>query len=185
MSISLYKPNSKNTGCAFNFKMGVNKKKEPVIYVSAIQQYSWDDKRKTGNFSGNRDDAEKKINVKFSEFEIGGFISAFSNRHEYSTFHSYEDNKTSIKCVPWDKQVKSGSESIVVPAFGITLTRNGNQTFRVPLEPGEVEGLKSFFDFYLKELYRHRRKVEIAQYQKSLEKDESPTEEKETSEAPF
>ena len=74
MSISLYKPNSKNAGCAFNFKIGVNRNKEPVVYVSAIQQYSWDDKKKSGNFSGNKDDPEKNINLKFSEFEIGGII---------------------------------------------------------------------------------------------------------------
>ena len=63
MSISLYKPNSKNAGCAFNFKIGVNRNKEPVVYISAIQQYSWDDKRKTGNFSGNKDDPDKNINL--------------------------------------------------------------------------------------------------------------------------
>ena len=50
MSLSLYKPNSKNTGCAFSFKIGANKNKEPVIYVTAIQQYSWDDAKKAGNF---------------------------------------------------------------------------------------------------------------------------------------
>ena len=86
MSISLYKPNSKNTGCAFNFKIGVNKSKEPVIYASAIQQYSWDDSKKTGNFSGNGNDPDKKINLKFTEFEIGGIISAFKNRNEFSHF---------------------------------------------------------------------------------------------------
>ena len=64
MSISLYKPNSKNTGCAFNFSIGKNKKKEPVIYVNAIQQFSWDDKKKIASFSGNANDSDKKINLK-------------------------------------------------------------------------------------------------------------------------
>lgn len=186
MSISLYKPNSKNAGCAFNFKIGVNRNKEPVVYVSAIQQYSWDDKKKTGNFSGNKDNPEKNINLKFSEFEIGGIISSFNRRYEYSAFHSYEDNKTSIKFVPWDKQVKGQSGTTTVPAFGITFTRNGNQSFRVPLEPGEVENLDQFFKFYLKELYSHRRREEIKNLQKYKKEtqEESATSEN-SSEAPF
>lgn len=161
MSISLYKPNSKNTGCAFNFSIGQNKKKEPVVYVNAIQQYSWDDKKKTASFSGNSSDPDKKINLKFTEFEIGGVISAFKHRNEYSSFHAYEDNKTSIKFVPWDKKtkIKNGDEEkfVTLPAFGITFTRNGSQTFRIPLEPGEVENLTEYFKYYLTCLYEHRK----------------------------
>ncbi len=164
MSLSLYKPNSKNEGSAFNFTIGTNKKKEPVVYVNAIQQFSWNDKTKTANFSGNASDPDKKINLKFTEFEIGGIISAFKNRNEYSSFHAYEDNKTSIKFVPWDKKskIKKGNEEVWVtlPAFGITLTRNGTQTFRVPLEPGEVENLIEFFRYFLGVLYEHRKKEE-------------------------
>ena len=186
MSISLYKPNSKNAGCAFNFKIGVNRNKEPVVYVSAIQQYSWDDKKKSGSFTGNKDDPDKNINLKFSEFEIGGIISSFKKRYEYSAFHSYEDNKTSIKFVPWDKQVKSQSGSITVPAFGITFTRNGNQSFRVPLEPGEVENLNQFFKFYLRELYSHRRKEEIKNIQKyKKEQGSAQNSSGQTDQAPF
>ena len=65
MSLTLYKPNSKNLGCAFSFRAGINKNKEPTIYVSAIQQFSWDSSKKTGNFSGNRDNPDKNINIKF------------------------------------------------------------------------------------------------------------------------
>ena len=161
MSISLYKPNSKNTGCAFNFSIGQNKNKEPVVYVNAIQQYSWDEKNRSGSFSNNASDPDKKISLKFTEFEIGGIISAFNNRNEYSSFHSFEDNKTSIKFAPWDKKtkVKVGDQEkyVVLPAFGVTFTRNGNQTFRIPIEPGEVENLKEFFKHYLSNLYDHRR----------------------------
>jgi hypothetical protein len=186
MSISLYKPNSKNAGCAFNFKIGVNRNKEPVVYVSAIQQYSWDDKKKSGNFSGNKDDPDKNINLKFSEFEIGGIISSFRKRYEYSAFHSYEDNKTSIKFVPWDKQSKTQNGTITLPAFGITFTRNGNQSFRIPLEPGEVENLDQFLKFYLKELYSHRRREEIKNIQKyKKDQQEETNNVKGTDEAPF
>jgi hypothetical protein len=192
MSLSLYKPNSKNAGCAFNFSIGNDKKKEPVVYVNAIQQHSWDDKKKTGNFSGNANDPEKKINIKFTEFEIGGIISAFKNRHEFSSYHAYEENKTTIKCVPWDKKTKiknkEGESWVTLPAFGITFTRNGNQTFRIPLEPGEVENVTEFLRFYLNTLYSHRKKEEIKklkQYKSQNREDSSSDSEPTSEEAPF
>lgn len=191
MSLSLYKPNSKNNGCAFNFKMGTNKNKEPVVYVTAIQQYSWDDKKKIANFSGNSNDEEKKINLKFTEFEIGGIISAFKNRNEFSSYHSYDQSKTSIKFVPWDKKskIKNGNkeEWITLPAFGATFTRNGNQTFRVPIEPGEVENLLEFFSYFLLTLNKYRHKESIKNLEKyRAKKDQNSTKkDSKSTDAPF
>ena len=177
MSLSLYKPNSKNTGCAFNFKIGTSKKHEPTLYVSSNQQYSWDSKTHTGNFSGNKDDSDKNIHVKFNEWEVGSMISAFENRMEYSTFHAFEDNKTTIKFAPWDKPIKVSKqepktkkyveETAIAPAFGINLTRNGNQTFRVPLEPGEVETIKAFLKSFLGKLMDDRYEKEQARLRKA------------------
>ena len=182
MSLALYKPNAKNTGCAFSFRIGINKKLEPTLYVSAIQQFSWDSQKRSGNFSGNREDTDKNISVKFNEFEVGGIISAFSRRMEYSTFHSFEENKTSIKFTPWDKPIKDSSDKAA--AFGLVFTRNGNQTFRLPLEPGEVETLSEFLRFFLHELYRHRRREEIKiQKNKKLKNEESKP--KDPSDVPF
>lgn len=146
MNLSLYKPNSKNSGCACNFSVGQNPEGAPAFYVSAIQQYSWNDKTKKASFSQNKEIPEKNINVKFNEWEIGSIISAFNNRHEYSSYHTFNENSTSIKFTPWDKPQKQGGK---LPAFGMVLTRNGNQTFRLPLEPGEIETLKAFLKKYL------------------------------------
>jgi len=195
MSLSLYKPNSKNAGCAFSFRIGINKKLEPTLYVSAIQQFSWDSSKRSGNFSGNRENPDKNINVKFNEFEVGGILSAFKCRNEFSTFHSFEDNKTSIKFTPWDKptKVRRGDSEVTIklPAFGAVLTRNGNQVFRIPLEPGEVEALSEFLRFFLGELYKHRRREEIkiqknkkAQFEKKANTQVEPLRPTE-SDAPF
>jgi hypothetical protein len=79
-------------------------------------------------------------------------VSAVRNRFEWSTYHAFEENKTQIKLSPWDKKVKVSKlnsstkeyyeENITVPAFGLSVVRNGNQTFKIPLEPGEVECLR-------------------------------------------
>lgn len=167
MSISIYKPNSKCAGCAFSFSVGYAKgDKPPSLYVNAIQQSSWDNNKKTGSFSENKSDPDKNIFVKFNEFEIGSMISSFNTRIEYSTLHAYEENKTQIKLTPWDKDEKISSydyktksfveQKVKVPAFGINITRNGNQTFRIPLTPGEVEVLKNFLLFTLNQINEHR-----------------------------
>jgi len=178
MNLSLYKPNSKNTGCAFNFSVGQGNKGLPALYASAIQQHSWDGNSKTANFANNKEDPDKNINVKFNEFEVGSIISAFDKRYEYSTYHTFEENSTSIKFTPWDKSVKAKDGQQTIPAFGMVLTRNGNQVFRLPLEPGEVETLKRLFKFYLNELFNALKAQQLSrQSAKKLAKDPS--------EAPF
>tara|TARA_Y100000592_G_scaffold18799_1_gene28758 strand:- start:13830 stop:14381 length:552 start_codon:yes stop_codon:yes gene_type:complete len=182
--ISLYKPNSKNNGCAFNFQIGTdNKSKEPTLYVSAIQQYSWDADKRIGSFSKNRDNPEKNINVKLDEFECGEIISAFRNRNEYSTFHAFGDNKTSIKFVPWDKKYKpyGSDKEQLVRAFGINISRSGN-TFKIPLEPGDIEVLSRFLKHYLDELIKGRVSRQQKQYR---DKGKSSSTNGHCEEAPF
>ena len=47
--INFYKPNSKNSGNAFGFRLGVKgKTDEPCLYMTAVQQHSWDPKKRSG-----------------------------------------------------------------------------------------------------------------------------------------
>lgn len=170
MSLSLYKPNSKNTGCAFNFSIGVNRNGEPALYISAIQQHTWNDKTKSGSFSENRSNPDKNINVKLNEFEAGAIINSIKNRYEYSTFHSYEENKTSIKFTPWDKKTKTQNGEITVPAFGLNIIRNGSQTFRIPIEAGETENLIILMKEFIKSLMSYRKEKQSRE-QKTKDKD--------------
>jgi hypothetical protein len=177
MSISIYKPNSKNSGCAFSFRYGVQKNNDPCLFVNSIKQYSWDDTKKTGNFSSNADDPSKNLSIKFNEFECGSIISSLRNRYEYNTFHNYEDNKTTIKFSPWDKKIKISSLNQktkkfeenyqVIPAFGLSITRNGTDTFKIPLEPGEVEIIISFIQSIINRVIDHRIQTQINNLKKS------------------
>lgn len=153
MSIQIYKPNKSNTGFAFSFYMGENQRDgSPSLFINAIAQHSWDDRKKLGSFSGSKDDPNKNISIKFNEFECGSIISSIENRYEWNTYHAYEDNKTQIKLSPWDKVTtntkinqktkETYEEKVTIPAFGIVITRNGNQVFKIPLEPGEAECIK-------------------------------------------
>lgn len=169
MSIALYKPNSKNTGTAVNFRIGVGKFNTPALYVGAIQQHSWDESRKIGSFSENSKNPDKTINIKLGEFECGEIINSIQDRVEYTTFHKFDDNQTIIKFTPWDKtrkisklnpKTKSFEDSqVVVGAFGMTITRNGNQTFKISLEPGEVRVVEEYLKLFLQELFNSRKEA--------------------------
>ena len=171
MSVPLYKPNSKNTGSAFSFQYGVTKNGEPCLFMRAIQQHGWDSDKKIGNFASNRDDPSKNLSLKFNEFECGSILSAFKDRYEFNTFHTYEDNKTTIRIAPWDKKVKVSSlnpktkkieeKTQTVPAFGISVTRNGSDTFKISVEPGEVQDISVFIKVILSRLYNYRIEKQI------------------------
>ena len=184
MSVLLYKPNPKTTGAAFTFQAGTDSKsQEPVLYIKSVKQHSWDDVKKKGYFHPNAKDPEKNIILKFNEFEIGSLISAIEGRREYSTFHSYGDDKTSIKFLPWDKPTKTSafnsktnqyeSKQITIPAFGLTLTKNGSNSFKIALEPGECACVKALLNNILSELYSTRRKKEQASI-KAANQNQSP-----------
>ena len=159
MIVQYYKPNAKNTGCAFSFDIGANNKnKEPCVYVRAVKQYSWDGSKRTGSFSGNAKDPEKSISIKLNEIEIGGFINAIINYKEFSAFHSYEDNKTSISFKPYTK--KDGTEAC---SFGVT--RNSTNKFGIGVEMSEAYGLLEFCKMFLQELYTCRLMKNLNQRQ--------------------
>lgn len=149
MNFSLYKPNSKVTGCAFQFKLGNGKNSEKTLYVSAIQQASWNENTKTGSFSENAKNPEKNLNIKLNINEIGGFLYAIRQYKEFSAYHTYEENKTQISFKPYQK--KDGTD-----AFSFSISRNGNQKFGIGIELGEAEALAEFLKFSLNEIFLSR-----------------------------
>ena len=172
MSLSLYKPNSKNTGCGFSFQAGLDAKtREPSFYIKAIRQHTWDSTKKRGYFQGNVGETDKNIIVKFNEYELGSFIYAFKTRTEYNTFHTFNDDKTVIKLAPWDKKTKKSVKNettgqwedawSTIPAFSLSLTRNGNQQFGIGIEPGEAETITQLMKFSLRNLFTTRLNKQI------------------------
>lgn len=186
MSLSLYKPNSKNTGCGFSFQAGLDAKtREPSFYIKAIKQHTWDSSKKRGYFQGNVGEGDKNIIVKFNEYELGSFIHAFKTRTEYNTFHTFNDDKTVIKLSPWDKKTKKSVKNeetgqwedkwLTLPAFSLSLTRNGNQQFGIGIEPGEAQTIVQLIKFSLNNLFNARlnKQIEsVREEQKSTTQDD-------------
>jgi len=179
MSISIYKPNSKNTGSGFSFQIGVGKNQEPALFIKSILQAHWDDKAKQGSFKDNIDNPDKNITVKFSEYEVGHIIHAMRTRSTYTTYHSYESDRTNIKFMPWDKKAKKSvkgkdgqwkDEWVPVDAFSVSFVRNGNQNFVIGLEPGETETVMEFLRFFLKNLFSYRFDKQLLDIKKAKQK---------------
>ena len=148
--INFYKPNSKNSGSAFGFRIGIQgKTDEPCLYMTAVQQSSWDSNKKKGSFSGNSKNPEKSASVKFNESELGGFIFAIENYDKFNAFHSYDDNSTSISLSPYTK--KDGAK-----AFSFSVTRNSSIKFGMGLEMSEAQLLSEYFKYVLRELFQYR-----------------------------
>jgi len=152
MILSIYKPTPKNDGHAFSFRISTQGK-SPVFYVNAIRQHSWDNNKKTGNFAKNKDVDDKNISFKLNDFELGEILSSIKSRIPWSGYHTFNDNNTTIRFTPWDKprivKGKDGKDQKYnSPAFGFSITRNGNQNYRIALEPGETEALRLLIEKY-------------------------------------
>ena len=148
--INFYKPNSKNTGNAFGFRLGIQgKNEEPCLYMTAVKQHSWDSKKKSGSFSANAKNPEKSVSIKINEAELGGFICAIENYEKFSAFHSFDDNKTAISLAPYTKQ--DGTK-----AFSFSVSRNSANKFGIGLEMSEAYLLVEYFKFILNKIFTYR-----------------------------
>jgi hypothetical protein len=153
--------------------------------MSAISQYSWDSDKKIGSFAGNAKDSEKTVNVKLSEFECGEVISAIKNRYDYSTFHSFDNNNTTIKFSPWDKDVKISKydpeskgfkeSKIKVPAFGVSISKGKGSTFKIGMDPGEAEVFTKLLERFINLFVDEKINIQKALSKKYQENKPSPS----------
>jgi hypothetical protein len=185
MKFTLYKPNSKNTGSAFSFDLTKDKKDEAVLYVSMIQQHSWNDQTKNGSFKENAKNPEKSGTIKFSPTEAGEILSSLKTRIPFVAFHRKGDDTTIIRFTPWDKKrkikVKDGDKFYDTPAFGLSVCRNSSQTFKLPLEAGETEALAELLKIYIQESFIQKPYEAKTPYTKK----EEPKKEIEDDDVPF
>lgn len=150
MQYNLYKPNSKNTGCAFSFKI-VDKDKDgnsvkPTFLIQSIKQAGWNAQKRTGSFSDNAKNPEKNIYCKINENEVGAIINSIERYTEFSAFHTYNEDKTTISFKPYEKQ--NG-----VKAFSLGVIKNSTLKFGIGIELGEARALKVLLEMYLRKLF--------------------------------
>ena len=154
MQYNLYKPNSKNTGAVFSFKV-ISKTKNgeptvPTFLVECLKQAKWDDDKKTASFSENSGNPEKNIFVKLNEVEIGGLLNAIERYQEFSAYHTFNEDKTTISFKPYTKQ--NGAQ-----AFSFSIIKNQTMKFGIGIELSEARTLKSFMEMFLFEFFSFKK----------------------------
>ena len=152
MQYNLYKPNSKNTGCAFSFKIILKDKdgnaSKPTFLIQAIKQASWDHNKKTGSFSANAKDPEKNIYCKINENEAGAILDSIEKYSQWSAYHTYNDDKTTLSLKPYKKN--NG-----VDAWSFGVTKNSTLKFGIGIEMGEARTIKALLELYLMKLFSY------------------------------
>lgn len=139
--LQVYKPNSKQSGHAMS--LSVNTGESRGFYLEMIKQTGWNEESKKGSFKNG-----EKVNVKFNETEIAGFIYAIKSGTATKFFHSTETAKTSINFGPYVN--KTSGETL---GTSLSISRDG-VSFLIGLSFAETELILQWFEFAIKELFR-------------------------------
>jgi Whirly transcription factor len=164
--IQFYKPNSKNTGSACSFWLSP---KDNRFYGCIIKQDSWNAAKRTGSFSQNTENPDKKVIVKFSDVEIGGILDAIDNNRGFSAYHDGATTQfsTSIK---FESYIREGKQ--VGYSFMVTKSSKEDSTkknsFVIGLSFAEARILKENLIFLLAKSFASELSA-IAQKSKNTE----------------
>lgn len=102
--IQFYKPNPKVTGSACSFWLN----RDGSIMASFIKQDSWNDAKKIGSFSKNKDNPKARVIIKLNRIEVAGMIDAIESNREFSVYHNSEKQTLQIKfCAYLDKTTQA------------------------------------------------------------------------------
>jgi hypothetical protein len=76
--------------------------------TSFIKQDSWNDAKKTGSFSKNKDNPRARVIVKLNRIEVAGLIDSIESNRDFSVYHTSEKQTLQIKfCAYLDKSTNS------------------------------------------------------------------------------
>ena len=82
--IHFYKPTPKVTGTACSFYLN---KKDNAFFSTLIKQDSWNSERRIGSFKKNKDNPNKRVNIKFSALEVASFVDAIKRNQKFTGYH--------------------------------------------------------------------------------------------------
>ena len=157
MSISFYKPNSKNTGSACSFWLSP---KDSRFYACLIKQESWNAAKRTGSFSQNTNNPQKKVIIKFSNAEIGGILDSIDNKRSFTGYHDGATTQfsTSFKFEPYMKEGNQVGHSFMVTKSSKEDSSNKN-SFVIGLNFAEGRLLKENLIFLLNKSFETELKA--------------------------
>ena len=167
MSLQFYKPNPTSTGTACSFWQNPD-----GFWVSLIKQDGWNAKARTGSFSKNKKNPQKRVIVKFQDNEICGFIDAINRNAEYSGYHDSQKQIVKFRFKPY---LKDGEQV----GFSFSLQKEAKedstdkQSYLMGFYFNEGEQLKLYLQMLIQENFKASEESFKAADEKSTEK--SPT----------
>lgn len=161
--LQLYRPNKENTGCALSFGFGASKKSNEVnLYVGAIKQASWDAATGNGSFKANAKNPEKTVNVKMSDWEVGGLIAALTGVDRFTAYHENSFAKTvttmtvsayiPLKVKDSKGQWVENTEQIQ-RGFSVYINRDKTLEFKAAISFGEAATIVEFLRVGIQEKF--------------------------------
>jgi hypothetical protein len=146
--MTVFKPNSKNTGTLCTFSV-TSSGKSQGIFAEILRQKSWSNETKTGTFET---DKSQKINLKFTVAEAAAMsIICQKQKGEATFFHNTGEVTSSIKFYIYNRKDKdSGAETPAGIALSVT---KGDKKASVPFTFAEAFALSRWFDFAFNRIF--------------------------------
>lgn len=155
--ISIYKPNSKNTGHSMSVSyssMESSQKdgrtvssKDACFFITMVKQSSWNQEKRVGNFKQDMKDPAKATTIKINLFEAGGLINSFERIQNFDVFHSTPAGNSSISLTVND--VKAPKPNGQTKFFYFSIGKGSDLKFSIPLNMEEAVVIRDFLKFGL------------------------------------
>lgn len=152
---TLYKPNAKISGSAMSLRLS---NERDCVFLNMIAQSTWNDETKKGGFKENRENENKSLAAKLNVDELGGILASLNTYGEWSSFHTFKENKTQFSMKKWDRKSMNKPDAI---SFGVT--KNGSVKIGTYFEQKEIECLKVFCKEAIKEIMWNSGKTQTAE----------------------
>jgi len=149
--IHFYKPTAKVTGTACSFYLN---KRDNAFFSTLIKQDSWNSERKIGSFKKNKDNPNKRVNIKFSPLEIASFIDAIKRNQKFTGYHG----SNQIVRFTFGPYVRKGEQEQKGFSFSVTKESKEDSTekssYLIGFNFGESELLVQHLSYLLAESFR-------------------------------
>ena len=180
--IHFYKPTPKVTGTACSFYLN---KKDNAFFSTLIKQESWNSERRIGSFKKNKDNPNKRVNIKFSALEIASIIDAIKRNQKFTRYHG----SNQIVRFTFGPYVRKGEQEQRGFSFSVTKESKEDSTqkssYLIGFNFGEAELLTQHLSHLLLDSFRLTDALIEKSFQKNVPQasapDRSPVESSELS----
>ena len=178
--IHFYKPTAKVTGTACSFYLN---KRDNAFFSTLIKQDGWNSDKRVGSFKKNKDNPNKRVNVKFSALEIASIIDAVRSNRTFTGSHG-SNQIARFTFGPYTPKVQNESGEWVKGSeqkgFSYSVTKENKEdsteksSYLIGFKFGEAELLVQHLSHLLAESFRLTDALIEKSFQKNVPQASSP-----------